>query len=354
MPGLTPLTTAYDFGNNLKRTMSAPVEKHQTDGDILTRSKIATNSKEELSVKGLDHVTEIPEDGVVAGGVKLTGAGSDGGEQSSSPVSSSNGSKIMPQWGGKTRAFAKNTFGRARHGTWGTAVTAENAQTIFSPDFLVFVANLRSDASLDELCVALSGIFPRFGPCTIRTVYSNNGMNIAFVQYSKKIHAENAIAQANGVAVMGRPCRVEKAEAPRTLFISKYTGQRVSVAEAIQLCSVFGPIQFWWEPTLTERHLHNLPLGVFCTFEIYNHYQAAQKALSRHHIYNVANRQEYKSKGRHGAAAPVAAPFTTPAVLSFLPFSVVSQMYIQATELQRSGMVAGDFSVAIPAFVARQ
>jgi len=33
MPGLTPLTTAYDFGNNLKRTMSAPIEKHQTDSD---------------------------------------------------------------------------------------------------------------------------------------------------------------------------------------------------------------------------------------------------------------------------------------------------------------------------------
>jgi len=116
----------------------------------LTRSKIATNSKEELSVKGLDHVTEIPEDGVVAGGVKLTGAGSDGGEQSSSPVcrcslpplaleiwltqitASSNGSKIMPQWGGKTRAFAKNTFGRARHGTWGTPNFTHNGKSSLS------------------------------------------------------------------------------------------------------------------------------------------------------------------------------------------------------------------------------
>jgi len=66
----------------------------------------------------------------------------------------------------------------------GTTITVANAQTVFTPDYLVFVANLRSDASLDDLCVALSGVFPRFGPCTIRVVRHGDGMKIAFIQYS--------------------------------------------------------------------------------------------------------------------------------------------------------------------------
>jgi len=176
-----------------------------------------------------------------------------------------------------------------------------------------------------------------------------------------RTHADQAIAQGNGTTIMGRPCRLERAEAPRTLFVSRYTGQRVSTAEAVQLGSAFGPIQFWWEPTQTERHLHKLPLGVFITFEIYNHFKAAKEALMGHQLYNVSDRQNTKSKsrGRDGAAraaAPVAhaAHAANLAVLSYLPFSIVEQMYMQGMELKRSGMVTGDFSVAVPNFVGRQ
>jgi len=52
----------------------------------LTHPKLATTNKAEVSVKSLDQVSEAPEDGAIAGGVKLTGADSDGGEQLSSPA----------------------------------------------------------------------------------------------------------------------------------------------------------------------------------------------------------------------------------------------------------------------------
>lgn len=150
-----------------------------------------------------------------------------------------------------------------------------------------FPRSLRKDKSDSELHQALTAQFFAYGKCYIK-VKRTRGLPIAFVQYHESATADVAMELSTGVRIHERPCRIEKARAPRKwrassnssstsyfdasigcIFISRRNGQPPSRDEVLSLMEKVGKLEKIWYPTDTERERYGLSPGFCCRFVYY-------------------------------------------------------------------------------------
>ncbi|THW01647.1 hypothetical protein D6D26_04948 [Aureobasidium pullulans] len=177
---------------------------------------------------------------------------------------------------------------------YGILVTADNAQSLYAPDACLFVANLDRSRTATELTDEVQRIFAQIGECWVKTRFDAKNIPVAFAQYKTSEEADEAMALLQGSPIFGRACRIERARAPRTVYVQRRDGMELHIPMPMHQLGLFGRVEHFWTPNETERALHNLPLGSFFRFAFYQHCQDAVRALrnDEHHIYTLqhANR----------------------------------------------------------------
>ncbi|THW12905.1 hypothetical protein D6D23_09979 [Aureobasidium pullulans] len=179
---------------------------------------------------------------------------------------------------------------------YGILVTADNAQSLYAPDACLFVANLDRSRTATELTDEVQRIFAQIGECWVKTRFDAKNIPVAFAQYKTQTseEADEAMALLQGSPIFGRACRIERARAPRTVYVQRRDGMELHIPMPMHQLGLFGRVEHFWTPNETERALHNLPLGSFFRFAFYQHCQDAVRALrnDEHHIYTLqhANR----------------------------------------------------------------
>ncbi|OJD37478.1 rna recognition domain-containing protein [Diplodia corticola] len=165
-------------------------------------------------------------------------------------------------------------------------INAGNAQAKLTPEACLFVANLRKDKTDRELHAALIDEFETYGTCYVK-VKRNGDMPIAFVQFHEKSNADSAMERATGASILERPCRIERARAPRSVFVSRRDGRTPSKAEVLQLLQKVGEVDKVWEISEIERERFALAPGFGCRFTFYQDSIDAIAYYRDHRIYDV-------------------------------------------------------------------
>ncbi|KAL2433949.1 hypothetical protein ABEF94_013500 [Exophiala dermatitidis] len=88
-----------------------------------------------------------------------------------------------------------------------------NAQGLYPPDALIFVANLSNQRSADQLQLSCHQTFDRFGACHIKVRQDKNHQPFAFVQFENVDSANTAVRASSDMLIDGRKIRVERAKA---------------------------------------------------------------------------------------------------------------------------------------------
>ncbi|KAI9784739.1 MAG: hypothetical protein M1816_000742 [Peltula sp. TS41687] len=166
-------------------------------------------------------------------------------------------------------------------------ITPENAQKVLPPSACVFVANLKSTCSDEELYQAVRTVFEAFGVVYIKIRRDDRGMPYAFCQYVRDEDAQRAIAQGRGKDIKGRACRTEPARVNRSVYLSRLSGAKVSENEARELLSQYGEIDHCWFCTETERQMYQLPEGIWVKFGYFQDSRDALSALRNGETYRL-------------------------------------------------------------------
>ncbi|KAI9754451.1 MAG: RNA polymerase II mediator complex subunit [Chaenotheca gracillima] len=183
----------------------------------------------------------------------------------------------------------KPVFGRMlnRNANLPEPISAENAQAILPPKACVFVANLSSAESDQELTRAVHEVFERFGPVWVKIRRDSAGMPYAFCQYETEDIARLAIVKGRSKTINGRPCRTEPAKVNRSVYISKLSGGPISESEVREKLREFGPLESLWWPSPTERAMYSLPEGIWIKFGYFQNCRDMQNAFRGHAVYKA-------------------------------------------------------------------
>ncbi|KAI9824679.1 MAG: hypothetical protein M1819_000832 [Sarea resinae] len=155
-------------------------------------------------------------------------------------------------------------------------ISADNAQAVLPPDACVFVANLSSSRTDDELQESVTDAFKGFGSVYVKIRRDARMMPYAFCQYENVKDAEAAIQLGKNALIDGRRCRTEQARVNRSLYMSRVTGGPISQQEAQRALQEFGPIEKTWESSLTEKEIYQLPEGIWVKFAYFQDCRDAQ------------------------------------------------------------------------------
>ncbi|MCJ1435696.1 hypothetical protein MMC27_005071 [Xylographa pallens] len=164
----------------------------------------------------------------------------------------------------------------------GVEVTNDNAQALLPPMACVFVANLSSTRTDEQLEYSVTRVFEQFGRVYVKIRRDNRGMPYAFAQYENVSDSERAIEHGRGIAIDGRQCRTERAKAHRSLYLSRVTGGPISEDEACDILKDFGPFEKVWVTSLTDKEMYRLPDGVWVMWAYFQGARDAQNAFKDH------------------------------------------------------------------------
>ncbi|KAL8741398.1 MAG: hypothetical protein Q9190_005989 [Brigantiaea leucoxantha] len=151
----------------------------------------------------------------------------------------------------------------------GLLLSGDTAQSVLPPNACVFVANLTSSKSDDELEHLVASVFEMFGKVYVKIRRDGKGMPFAFCQYENVSDAQRAITLGRGRLVDGRACRTEIAKVNRSLYLSRITGGYISAAEARQALARFGALEKVWYCSQTDKEMFRLPEGVWVMFAFF-------------------------------------------------------------------------------------
>ncbi|CAK9441267.1 uncharacterized protein LODBEIA_P51360 [Lodderomyces beijingensis] len=102
------------------------------------------------------------------------------------------------------------------------------------PSACVFVASLRSSMADDDLCVAVTNHFKKWGSLTtVKVLRDTSNRPYAFVQYLTEEDSKIAIEMGHNSMLNGRSIRCEAAKVNRTLFFTSKSVLAESVIRAI-------------------------------------------------------------------------------------------------------------------------
>ncbi|EXJ54251.1 hypothetical protein A1O7_09588 [Cladophialophora yegresii CBS 114405] len=160
--------------------------------------------------------------------------------------------------------------------------TAANAQGLFRPDALIFVANLSMRRTEEELEMTVHHAFDAYGPNHVRIHYDRNKHPYAFVQYETAEDANAAVSGAFGMVLDGRKIRIERAKAERAVILSKFDGSNVTEAEARSILARFGPMEIVAPTTTPNRHGTGTSTGIYVRFAYYLDCRDALRLFDNH------------------------------------------------------------------------
>ncbi|MCJ1386787.1 hypothetical protein MMC17_009914 [Xylographa soralifera] len=164
----------------------------------------------------------------------------------------------------------------------GVEVTNDNAQALLPPMACVFVANLSSTRTDEQLEYSVTRVFEQFGRVYVKIRRDNRSMPYAFAQYENVSDSERAIEHGRGIAIDGRQCRTERAKAHRSLYLSRVTGGPISEDEACDILKDFGPFEKVWVTSPTDKEMYRLPDGVWVMWAYFQGARDAQNAFKDH------------------------------------------------------------------------
>ncbi|KIV97765.1 hypothetical protein PV10_01473 [Exophiala mesophila] len=118
-----------------------------------------------------------------------------------------------------------------------------NAQGLYPPDALLFVANLSTQRSIEQLQEACEGVFGSYCPCHTKVKHDKNGHPYAFVQFHNINDAHVAVEGSKDLSLSGRKIRIEFAKAERAVILSRIDGYAISMNEAMKALEVYGAIE---------------------------------------------------------------------------------------------------------------
>ncbi|KAJ9494087.1 hypothetical protein LTR99_006670 [Exophiala xenobiotica] len=151
--------------------------------------------------------------------------------------------------------------------------TARNAQGIFPPEALIFVANLSSQRTAEQLELSCHQVFDQFGTCHIFIKYDPRQHPFAFVQFENVEDANNAIVYTTNLVLHGRKIRLERGKAERSVILSKKDGTAVTELEARRLLDRYGRIDLCVPANSRNNNLD----GMYIKFAFYLDCQDALK-----------------------------------------------------------------------------
>ncbi|KAI9819208.1 MAG: hypothetical protein M1827_007364 [Pycnora praestabilis] len=169
----------------------------------------------------------------------------------------------------------------------GQLISADNAQAVLPPEACVFVANLSSIRSDEQLEYSVTRAFEAFGNVYVKIRRDNRGMPYAFCQYENKNDAEAAIRGGKNTLIDGRRCRTEQAKVNRSLYLSRLTGGSISTGEARITLQRYGSIEEIWRPSKTDKEMYQLPDGVWIKFAYFQDCRDAQADFREHQMYRL-------------------------------------------------------------------
>ncbi|KIX05190.1 uncharacterized protein Z518_06062 [Rhinocladiella mackenziei CBS 650.93] len=165
---------------------------------------------------------------------------------------------------------------------------AANAQGLYSPDALIFVANLSNRRTEDQLALSCHQVFDCFGPCHIKVRLDKNRHPFAFVQFEARIQiqriedAHNAVNGASSLAIDGRKIRIERAKAERAVILSKSDGSAITEVEARELLERYGPIEHCASTDIVTHDKYNVHKSIYVKFAYYLDCRDALRGFPNH------------------------------------------------------------------------
>ncbi|OAP55827.1 hypothetical protein AYL99_09979 [Fonsecaea erecta] len=159
---------------------------------------------------------------------------------------------------------------------------AANAQGLYPPTALIFVANLSKNRSEDQLELACHQTFDDYGPNHVKIRRDRNQHPFAFVQFEKDEDATAAVAGAYGLVMDGRKIRIEQAKAERAVILSKTDGTMVTEAETRGILERYGPLELVVPTTMANRRHGGSGDGMYVKFAFYLDCRDALKLFQNH------------------------------------------------------------------------
>ncbi|RMZ86828.1 hypothetical protein DV736_g5941, partial [Chaetothyriales sp. CBS 134916] len=161
----------------------------------------------------------------------------------------------------------------------GTEVTVHNAQGIWPAEAVVFVANLSTRRSLEQLEHACHDLFGVFGRNVIKVKFDRNKHPFALVQFETTEAAVEALTSNQGAVIDGRPIRLEQGKAERAVVIARKDGTEMREGEARAVLEPYGALDALFPTYSVCGSMTDLP-GFSARFVYYQDCQDALHALS--------------------------------------------------------------------------
>ncbi|KAK5063133.1 hypothetical protein LTR84_005209 [Exophiala bonariae] len=195
-----------------------------------------------------------------------------------------------------------------------TGITANNAQGLYPPSALLFIANLSNQRSVEQLEVSCQQVFSSFGPCHVKVRYDRNKHPFAFVQFESDEDASAAVDGSVNLSIDDRRIRVERAKAERAVILSNVNGIQITEDEARFMLERYGPIEIM---ATTEKMdnppRNNIKGGMYVKFAFYLDCQDALKAFPHHTSgYILILAPSLEPRVHYNRGTPVVRGFSTP------------------------------------------
>ncbi|KAI8835526.1 hypothetical protein BC829DRAFT_493578 [Chytridium lagenaria] len=132
---------------------------------------------------------------------------------------------------------------RRRFGGWMDRMPERPLLPSVLPRACLFLANLSSSKSDEELHESVLQHFEKWGPTlNVKVQRDGKGRPFGFVQFLNISDAKMALKEAPRSIIDGREIRVEPANVNRTLFLSKF-GSQIKYKELMERVEQFGPVE---------------------------------------------------------------------------------------------------------------
>ncbi|KAJ5336929.1 Nucleotide-binding [Penicillium brevicompactum] len=122
-------------------------------------------------------------------------------------------------------------------------ITAENAQSFFVSDALVFIGSLDKRFGDAALTKGSHDAMDKYGRCYIQIKKTQENMPYGFVQYETVEAAEAALTSKDKIFICGREARLEKGGASSTAHIGYCNGRLITIPDIEKLLHDFGHLK---------------------------------------------------------------------------------------------------------------
>lgn len=165
---------------------------------------------------------------------------------------------------GSSSAPSVSTPSPIRADRVGKEITNENAQGYYPASSCLYVGNLPTGMRDEEIRSLVHGAYSASHECYVTVSRDKRGLAGAFVQFTKKSDAQDALDHTATITIGGRQIRAERTKANFCLMATMIEGTALTDKEIIESLQELGPLEKAWRPSDTECTLYDLPSGCIC------------------------------------------------------------------------------------------